>query len=391
MQIGQLFKKPALPNLPDLPDLSQKHLKLIEMTQVKLPRTIGCSQNGLKKLKDAQKKKSLEIGCSFSQKKISEQCCFLPESSVVKRFFGGEKIFRDNAMAILECLGLEDDILDILDLSEVNERNCQNIDDIDNLKTVLMELNYDAQWTQFSNWREKRYKTGAFIIKGKSGRGQRWLVNRLLEKKFKQIYDLDKLIPIMKPTPSEQSQKTYEEPDIERIWGELGRNLGNDAKTAEECVEKAFKRWENENLIIAVYTDRIYAEIPKFIQEFWQPLAQKVSSSNDTKSKSYLLMFLIDSSDRASQWNIETVTPDDLTNWHPQKLISLPSIEKLVDQVLYNWFEDYHRLLGFSQNDLENVSRTIFQKTNGIPELAFHKICESCGYKWSDIEKTLKL
>jgi inactive STAND len=371
---------------------------------------IGCTQDGLEKLTAAYNAK--KNATRISDEKIAEECKI--ELSTLKRFRRGKNVFLDNAVQILKYLELDKNPFDILDFSHIDTRrtaprhHAKNSDVVNKLKEVLIELNYSEQYTQFLNWRKQRYKTGAFIIKGKPKRGQTWLVNRLLQQKFKEPYNsenknqIDNLIPIMKPTSSKKTKPTsskkpeedYEEFYPDNIWKELGRSLECKAN-AKDCVEKAFHRWENENLIMAVYTDKIYEGISLLIQEFWQPLIEKVSKNQENEF--YLLMFLIDSSDRASQWGIETVVSDNLTNWHPQKPISLPRIEKLGKNCYDIWFEDNRNFLGCppntqdEQNKLENVSKTIWDNTSGIPEDVFKQICQRCGCNWSEIEATLKL
>ncbi|MGL4375267.1 MAG: hypothetical protein ACRCT1_02445 [Microcoleaceae cyanobacterium] len=359
---------------------------------------IGCTQDGLEKLTAAYKDK--KNATRMSDEKIAQECQI--ELSTLKRFRRGKNVLLDNAVQILKYLGLDKNLFDILDFSQVDTRRTaprnhpKNSDVVNKLKEVLIELNYSEQYTQFSNWREQRYKTGAFIIKGKPKRGQSWLVNRLLQQKFREPYEIDNLIPIMKPTSSKKSEEDYDEFYPDKMWKELARSLGLGSKAnAKDCVEKAFHRWENENLIMAVYTDKIYEGISLLIQEFWQPLIEKVSKNQENEF--YLLMFLIDSSDRAYQWGIETVVSDNLTNWHPQKPISLPRIDKLGETCYKDWFEDNRNLLGCppktqdKQNSLQNVSKTIWDNTSGIPEDVFKQICQRCGCNWSDIEATLKL
>jgi transcriptional regulator with XRE-family HTH domain len=360
---------------------------------------IGCTKDGLEKLEAAYNAKKKETG--MSDEKIAEECDI--NLSTLKRFRSGKcHVYLANAVQILKYLGLEENPCEILDCSQVNNRrnapgnHAKNSDVVNKLKKLLIELNYKEQYTQFSSWREQRYKTGAFIIEGKPKRGQRWLVNRLLQQKFREPYEIDNLIPLMKPTSSKKSEEDYDEFYPDEMWKELARSLGLGSKAnAEKCVERAFQRWENDNLILAVYTDKIYEGIPLLIKEFWQPLIEKVSQNQENES--YLLMFLIDSSDRASQWRSDTVFSDNLTNGHPQQPISLPRIETLGKKCYDSWFEDNRNFLGCprntqdEQNKLQNVSKTIWDKTKGIPEDVFKQICQRCGCNWSDIEATLKL
>jgi inactive STAND len=264
------------------------------------------------------------------------------------------------------------------------------------LTTNLFTLDYREHSSYFESFLESNYLGGAFLIQGIPRGGQRWLTNRLIKQNFPYAYEADnKLISIR----TEPSQK---EIHIDEIWEKLGKKLGLKNPTPEKCRQAAFQRWINGTLIIAIYTDKIYRKekyFSEFIQKFWQPLEEDIRSwAEEEDIESYLLLFLIDSANNpSSPWESQTFYSNNLTNWHPQQLIVLPKINELGTQdELGNWMKTNRSLLDCPENTKEpekkltTVSKTIWDKTKGIPEDVFEQICQRCGYNWSDIEKTLK-
>jgi hypothetical protein len=267
------------------------------------------------------------------------------------------------------------------------------------LKSAFLGLNYKAQFDPFENW-VNNYKMGAFLIRGEPNRGQRWLVNRLVYQKFPHAYDSGKLITIQRAT-TKKEQDSYRDD----VWTKLGRQLGLQNRiTAEKCVEQALERWKNETLIIAFYVDdNIYPqEIRKLIDDFWKPLEKRASIWIDINHKieSYLLMFLIDSLDRAFQCGLDMIDSDDKKNGDSQKLIALPKIDNFSQTLdkkllpLGEPTEKLRKLLGCPENSspgLQEVMETILYNSQGLPQDTFEAICARVGCTWSDIESTLKL
>jgi inactive STAND len=350
------------------------------MQRNKLPGRIGCGENGKNKLREAQKKKS-ENGCKFTYAQIAEQCgCSV---DVVTSFFNGQRVLQYYAKNIAKCLDL-----DIREIVEFDPN-----DNISNLKDALMMLNYSNQDQPFKNWLlNNNHQIGAFIIQGAKNTGQRWLVNKLVKQNFPAHYETDKVIPIRGDDTKETDFH------MDAVWKELGKKLGlTSAKTPEKCVDKALERWKNGSLILTFYVDNIYPHGHGLIKDFWKPLEERASNWIDEGIESYLLMFLIDSQNSASQWGIDTAPSDDQTNWHPQRLIALPIIENLgqTPNEILCWGKTYRTLLGCHENSsprIKDVMEEIWNNSNnGTPEDVFQAICDRCGYKWSDIESTLKL
>lgn len=264
------------------------------------------------------------------------------------------------------------------------------------LINALSTLNYTNQITPFKNW-VRSNQTGAFLIQGIPKGGQGWLTNRLIKQHFSYAYEAGNKPILIKPKPSQN--EIY----IDEIWEKLGEKLGLKKPTPEKCRQEAFQRWRNGTLIISIYTDKIYQKenyFSEFIQKFWQPLEEEIRIwAEEEDIESYLLLFLIDSANNPSApWESQTFYSNNLTNWHPQKLMVLPKINELGTQdELANWMKTNRSLLNCPENTKEpekkltTVSKTIWDKTKGIPEDVFEQICQRCGCHWSEIEAELKL
>jgi AraC-like DNA-binding protein len=291
-----------------------------------------------------------------------------------------------------------DEYHDTVKTQERKHNQVKNNSKFKDLTTNLFTLDYREHSSYFESFLESNYLGGAFLIQGIPQGGQRWLTNRLIKQHFRYAYEADQLISI-RPEPSQK------EIHIDEIWENLGKKLGLKNPTPENCRKKAFQRWINGTLIIAIYTDKIYRKenyFSEFIQKFWQPLEEDIRIwAEEEDIESYLLLFLIDSANNPSApWESQTFYSNNLTNWHPQKLIALPKINELgkTPNELHDWMKTNRSLLDCPENTKEpekkltNVSTTIWQKSkNGIPELVFEQIFQRCGCKWSNIEETLKL
>jgi hypothetical protein len=100
----------------------------------------------------------------------------------------------------------------------------------------------------------------AFVVHGKSGCGQKWLVNRLIHACLgKQLDDVNK-IPF-----SPRSDDT----DIQEFWEYLGdRLLHKRDVTEEEIIDYIFQRWQMEDVVLVIHdADRMPPTEPaKMIQ-----------------------------------------------------------------------------------------------------------------------------
>lgn len=307
---------------------------------------------------------------------------------------------------LFSCLGIDLEDADVETPNNTtqpkNPNKTKNIsqlleleDRLRELKDVLFELDYKKQCQVLEDFREINSSIGAFLIQGEENRGQRWLVNRLVQQNFPYAYQTDKLVPII-PPPTEE--KDFH---IDNFWEELGKKLElRGEKTAKRCVEKALTRWRAGSLIMAFYTDNIYQDIPKIIDDFWKPLAERASYLIEEEEIEFsLLMFLIDSRNRISLSGIEMVDSVNQTNWHPQKLIALPKIENFGtnhDEILYPWCKTYRNLLKCYEESspVKPVMKKIWDNSKGVPEKTFTEIgkivFDSDDFLWSKFEQKLQ-
>ncbi|MCL1472930.1 hypothetical protein [Argonema antarcticum] len=265
---------------------------------------------------------------------------------------------------------------------------------LEELRDSLLQLNYKKQCKLLEDFRERENNCsrGAFLIQGEAKKGQRWLVNRLVKQNFPYVYKTDNMIPIL---PHHTKEKDFH---IDEVWKQLGEKLGLKKATSEKCVDAAFRRWQSGSLIVTFYADNIYKEIPKLINDFWIPLEKKVDSYTDEEIEYYLLVFLIDSNNCATQWELEIVDSDNPNNWHPQKLISLPKIDNFGNNYkeILSWCTLHRNLLGCPENSstrVKDVAKQIWDNSQGVPEDTFHQICQIVSkgkLSWSQFEAALE-
>ncbi len=101
-----------------------------------------------------------------------------------------------------------------------NPNKTKNISQLEELRNILFGLDYKKQCQVLEDFREINSSIGAFLIQGEKNRGQRWLVNRLVQQNFPYAYETDKVIPIIPPTTKEQ--KDFH---IGELWEKLGEKL----------------------------------------------------------------------------------------------------------------------------------------------------------------------
>ncbi|MEC4813787.1 MAG: effector-associated domain EAD1-containing protein [Scytonema sp. PMC 1069.18] len=250
---------------------------------------------------------------------------------------------------------------------------------------ALLSLNYRDQVDRFEQFWEADCdrQVGCFLIRGDSASGQRWLLNRLLEKSFHDTTAAKKV---------GISLSAYNESYIEDLWEQLKLELKASSASPQKLVSSAYEYWKNETVIIVFHNlDRMYRSEPKkLIANFWNPLVEKVQQHRNCSS--YLAMFLVDNKGKSLEWEIDMAT--EIGKYQLCHPIDLQPISNFSQGLLNKWVMSNRKLPDFPTNNiqLKNLARDFWENSReGIPELVMRQICECCGSSWSDIMKTLSL
>jgi inactive STAND len=250
---------------------------------------------------------------------------------------------------------------------------------------ALLSLNYRDQVYRFEKFWEldSDRQVGCFLIRGDSASGQRWLLNRLLDKSFHDTTAAKKV---------RISLSAYDESYIEDLWEQLKLELQASSASPQKLVSRAYEYWQNETVIIIFYNlDRMCCSEPKkLIAHFWNPLVEKVQQHRNCSS--YLAMFLVDNKGKSREWEIDMTT--EISEYQLCHPIDLQSISNFSQDLLSTWVMYNRKLPDFPTNNtqLKKLAKEFWESScEGIPELVMHKICEHCGSSLYDIMKTLSL
>jgi inactive STAND/Caspase domain len=271
--------------------------------------------------------------------------------------------------------------------SQHQEQALIRIKQDERLYQALLRLGYFEQTKLFRKF-VRTYPITAFLIYGKLDYGQRWLLNRLVEK---HTHDSIADAPI-KINWSRISQRT----DVTALWQALARRVGLSLPAKpQEIMNCIARRWQHQNIVLVFYEVDFLpkAFLEELLRDFWAPLATQAWNSARPQSPYKLLMFLVDYDGKVGEWSIpfaESLDP----SWQPSTPVKLPIIEEFTEGDLLSWLQ-------FSADDLpvdlidemdETVQAILENSNDGIPELTFWDICQRAGSNWYENEdKWMKL
>ncbi|MGB3693825.1 MAG: caspase family protein [Spirulinaceae cyanobacterium] len=257
-----------------------------------------------------------------------------------------------------------------------------------NFIQALQELNYtneDRLFTDFLEVESPALPVGAFWIRSEEGGGQRWLINRLWQKK----------VPCF-PQAIKYPFFINKRWTIETIWEKVGATLGVGTQPGE-IVEELYQFWVKPNTVaLALYgVERLTkADLEELFVSFWRPLTQK--AAQQTNSDLPLLLFLIDTGikDNCDCCLEHLQEYDCLRPWLP---VEFP-LEPFKRKSLINWANNHHQII---QPLLRNCSS--MQEFNQELEICncredlcleeiLGEICQLCGHDWKEhLERTFTI
>jgi len=339
------------------------------MNQDREPRSVKASKEGKSLLRQAKKLKAKETGEKWTYKTIADKLYF--SEDVVKDFFNGTNVFTDNARKIVEILSL--DFGDVVDLSQSNIVNSQTKDSktpSKQLKEALYQLNYKDLDGLFETSLKKRSVQG-FLIQGKYGYGQKWLVSRLARHINYNVIGYKADLPI------ENKQS------IDDFWYTLGNKIGCQPNP-EAIAQQIYQYWLTQPVILAIWNFNNVAKgkgLEIFINQVWQLVVNLIHQDSSSDSSRQAILFIVDQTGNLQLSSdfiinlpeINDLDPDDITLWVRKSLYNL-LIELNNDSIL----------------DIEDSIQDIIEK-NTIPFFALKAICERCKLNYSDIERSFTL
>jgi hypothetical protein len=193
----------------------------------------------------------------------------------------------------------------IFEDGETDKTDCQK------LYRHLLKLGYERQVEEFVRLVQTQ-AIAAFVIHGSLKHGQRWLLNRLVDRYLPQNINPNTIIidfgRAVSPT------------DIESLWQELGRKFSPKSNLQPtEIVPLIYHRWQTESILIVINDIHLMPEkyLEKFVTEFWHPLVRLTPQEGVSRNSNKLLMFLVDF--QGSVEKLEGIFTEKVTNTQPEK------------------------------------------------------------------------
>ncbi len=257
-------------------------------------------------------------------------------------------------------------------------------------KGALGQLNYLEQKQLFQSTIAEVKPAATFLIHGKPDFGQRWLLNQL---RYKIPYHLQ-------AWQTSIHIKAHRR-DITDIWRSLAQELGiSTSPSPQYIVEQLYQHWQKSTVILAIHNVSFLANknLITFMQEFWQPLVNKINNTPNPQrpQRPYrLLLFLLDYTNSKSK--LEQASLCLLQNAdrkQPHIPLELPELESFNQDVISDWVGVHNQLLSQlwkSPDTIENVMQNIVEGSH-TPIFVLRQICECFEFNWEkDIAGKLAL
>jgi inactive STAND/Effector-associated domain 2 len=279
------------------------------------------------------------------------------------------------------------DSLALGNLKKCLERLSNNrLIDESELYRELQKLNYTAQEISFRGYVAKHSKFGAFLIYGNEDHGQKFLLNRLVQRNRNEILN-GKRIPISFDTVIHTN-------DIITLWKRLNKELTKNSEAAFVGTdeEKSTLRKSLLELLTMQHVMIIFHHVQKltkdvidaWIREFINPLFKEFQDCLNSKLLEFdMFIFMLDYTGETASFElpfIQNDVPDQ------PMLMRIPEISKLKVEDLSNWILACEKLPKSLASDPENSAKMILNNSAGIPLTALKVICELCDHDWQERE-----
>ncbi|MGH7999527.1 MAG: hypothetical protein ACREPR_08900, partial [Brasilonema sp.] len=185
----------------------------------------------------------------------------------------------------------------------------------------MRELNYEKQESSFTQFVREIEPAGAFLIHGKSGYGQRWLVNRLSYK-----------VPYFTQAFCYGLCLKRHRNNIQTLWEDLAQIVGSPSASPQDIVQQIYQHWQTQTVMLCLLNvDMVRGKyLNDLIYELWKPLTDKVRQTKlPADEQRPLLLFLIDNLGCKEKLGIPLVSQVDLNQPHiPLELQEITPFEK---------------------------------------------------------------
>ncbi|NMG11608.1 hypothetical protein [Brasilonema sp. UFV-L1] len=266
------------------------------------------------------------------------------------------------------------------DYATLSESNCEK------LKNALRELNYDKQESSFTQCIREIEPAGAFLIHGKSGYGQRWLVNRLRYK-----------VPYFTQAFCYRLSLKRHRNNIQTLWEDLAQIFGSPSASPQDIVQQIYQHWQTQTVMLCLLdVDMVRGKyLNQLISQLWQPLIKMVQQNDLPADEHPLLLFLIDNLGCKEKLGIPLVSQFDRNK--PDIPLELQEITPFEEKEIKRWVRSKNQLFTTQAlnsntiNDINDITEDIINR-NDTPEKALIAICSWCSLDWHmDIETGLAL
>ncbi|MBF2028834.1 MAG: trypsin-like peptidase domain-containing protein [Oscillatoriales cyanobacterium C42_A2020_001] len=252
----------------------------------------------------------------------------------------------------------------------------------------LMTLGFEKQTRSFRRFIQAS-KVGAFLVHGPSYEyGQRWLVNRLVQKFITYCLTAGKVVQVKLYRASRSS-------DVNAVWRELSKKVGCQPDPAL-IVDRVWRWWKTQHVLL-VFEDVNWLSpemLRELIQHFWLPLARQAKTLQTPDVKFMLLLFLVDYEDSTEMISDVQFAEELDAAWEPTIPVRSPRITEFSDDDLIRWIDErFDRLPMELTQDVDRTVKVILDNTdNGVPEPTLRDIWKRCGCDWDEeLEPCLKL
>lgn len=188
------------------------------------------------------------------------------------------------------------------------------------LKEALHKLNYKDLDGLFETSLKERSVQG-FLIQGKYGYGQKWLVNRLARHINYNVI----AYPVNLPIENKQS--------IDDFWYTLGNKIGCQPNP-EAIAQQIYQYWLTQPVILAIWNFNNVAKgkgLEIFINQVWQLVVNLIHHDSSSDSSRQAILFIVDQTGNLQLSSdfiinlpeINDLDPDDITLWVRQSLSKL--------------------------------------------------------------------
>lgn len=271
-----------------------------------------------------------------------------------------------NVNTVLNIAGLDANALDVL-VRQASERRGNQRED--RLYHHLINLNFSAQRRAFLETVKSR-SIAALLIDGAPDHGQRWLLNRLLQR-----FDPCRVLPI-----DMRVLKQSYGLSMGALCHEIGKHAHTTLATPAEAAQVLCDLWANQTTVLLLRSfDRVGERFASaIVEQLWATVVATSLAAACAGGPTKLLLVLEDGRGLARGWKLPLAAPGagDTAN-----VVALPALARITAADLHDWID--RALLdlpdSFGNADVQSL---LDDTDNGVPEQVLELICSMCDVDW---------